>query len=79
MGMNVDEARRDQQAGGVDLLAAPSGHRADGGDRRPVDRHVGRHRFAAQAVGHLPTADHEVMRRLCHACPAPQPREPPGQ
>ena len=79
VGVDVDEARRDEQAGGVDLLAPPPGHRADGGDHRPVDRNVRRHRLAAEAVGHLAAADHEVVRHLCHACPTPQPpRGRPG-
>ena len=40
MRMDVDEARGDQQPGGVDLLAAPAGDRAHGGDqwRRPPRR-----------------------------------------
>ena len=52
---------------------------ADGGDGGPVDRHVGRDRLATQSVGDLAPADHEVVRHLCHACPAPLPPRPPGE
>ena len=67
--VDVDEARGHQQPVGVDLLRAPPGDGAHGGDRPAVDRDVGRARLAAQAVGHRTAADHEVVCSHCHALP----------
>jgi len=72
--VDVHKAGRDQQGCRVDLLGAPARNRSHGGDGPGVHRDVGHHGFAAPPVGHLPTPDHEVVCRLCHALPLSRPR-----
>ena len=76
MRMDVDEARGDQQPDGVDLLFAPAGDRAHGGDQSAVHRHVSPAGLAAAAVGHQPAAHHQVVCRPCHALPLTLPGQP---
>ena len=77
VGVDVDEAGRHEQTGGVDLLAPPAGHVPDGGDRGPVDGDIGRHRLAAEAVGQQAAPDHQLVCRACHApCPSDVPGLP---
>ena len=63
VGVDVDEARRDQQALGVDLLGALARHLADRGDLAVLDRDVGLARAAARAVGHRAAADDQIVVR----------------
>ena len=58
--MDVDEARRDQQALGVDLLGAAAGDLADGGDLAVLHRDIGFVQRRAGAVGHRAAADDQI-------------------
>ena len=60
MGVDVDKARRDQFAVGVDLFLAFAGDLADFGDAAVGDRHIGFEEFAAHAVGNGAATDHEI-------------------
>ena len=60
MGVDVDKARRDQFASGVDLFAAFARDIADCGDASVRDRDVGLEQVAAEPVGDGAAADHEV-------------------
>ncbi len=60
MGVNVDKARRDQFALGVDLFLALARDAADFGNAAVRDRHIGFEQFAAKTVGDVAAADHEV-------------------
>ena len=60
MGVEVDKARRDQFAAGVDLLGPFAGNAADFGDAAAGDRNVRFEQFAAEAVGDAAAADHQV-------------------
>jgi hypothetical protein len=60
MGMDVDESGRDQQATGVDLLAARAQALAEGGDLAVADRDVALDQIAAGAVGDGPAAHDQV-------------------
>ena len=68
VGVDVDEARRHQQARGVDLLVRPAAdrHRGDGA---AVDGDVGGHRFAAPPVGHVAAPDHQVVAMSAMSTP----------
>ena len=65
MRVDVDEARRDQAALGVDLAAAPALDPADGGDAVAVDGDVGLPgpRPAPGPVDDGPIAYHQVVHR----------------
>ena len=67
MRVDVDEARRDDHAGGVDHLArlGVGGQDTHRGDDAVVDRDIGGARRRTGAVDHLTVADHEIM----HAFP----------
>ena len=60
MGVDVDEARRDQLAARVDLLGALAVELADGGDLAVLDRDIGLDQRAAPAVGDGTIADDEI-------------------
>ena len=60
MGVEVDKARRDQLAAGVDLLGAFARNPADFRDAAVRYSHVGFEQFAAKTVGNAAAADHEV-------------------
>ena len=67
--VNVDEAWRDDEAGGVDNLASlGSGDRADGGDASCCDRHISPARRRAGAVHDLPPRNQQVIARLDLTC-----------
>jgi hypothetical protein len=72
VGVDVDEAGRDQAVTGVHLAPAPLGHLAHRGDPVAVDGHVGRPRRGPGAVGDLAPADHDVVHRRT----LPPPRVP---
>ena len=65
VGVDVDEAGRDDQAGGVDRprAAGDRGKRADRGDAAVLDRDVGRRAGAPGAVDHLTAGDQQVVAR----------------
>jgi hypothetical protein len=67
--VDVDEAGRDGQAAGVDLLAPAPGHAADGRDAVAAHRHVGFARIAAAAVDDGSEGVHR-HRRLRHRAAA---------
>ena len=60
MGMQVDEAGRDQFAPGVDLFRAFGRDLADLGDAAVADGDVGLKQLAAETVGDGAAADHEA-------------------
>ena len=62
MGLDVDEARRDDETGGVDHARGigPRCLRADGGDAVADDRDIGADRLGAGPVDHLAAADEDV-------------------
>ena len=60
VGVDVDEARRDQQALGVDLLGALARDLADGGDPAVLDRDVGFANGRAGAVGQVAAAHDQI-------------------
>ena len=60
MGVQVDKARRDQFAPGVDLLGAFAQHPADFDNAAVRDRDIRFEQFAAKPVGDGAAADHEV-------------------
>ena len=60
VGVDVDEARRDGEALGVDLLAPGAGHAADGGDAAVLHGDVGLARRTARAVEHGAVAHHQI-------------------
>ena len=63
MGVNVDEARRDQQPRRVDLVAAGGSDAADGSDAVAVDRDVAGEGGAPAAVDDGAAADDKIMHR----------------
>ena len=63
MGVDVDEARRDQQALGVDLLGGAAGHLADGGDLAVLHGDVGLVQRSAGAVGQSAAAHDQIEFR----------------
>ena len=67
MAVEVDEARRDMAAFGVDHPPGTSRvDRADSGDAVAVHRHVGAHRHGPGAVHHRSARDHQIV---CHVRP----------
>ena len=60
MGVDIDKARRDQFAPGVDLFLALAEDLADLGDAAAGDGDIGFEQVAALAVGNVAAADHEV-------------------
>ena len=67
VGVDIDEAGRNEQALGIDLAMPAAGHLADLGDPAVVDGHVGLARRAAAAVDDRAAANDERMR--IHGCP----------
>jgi len=65
---HVDPARRHVFAGGVDLLTAAAGDRADADEAAAFDRDVGANRGIAGAVEHLAAADDDVVDRHGRLC-----------
>ena len=63
VGVDVDEARRDQQALGVDLLGGAAGHLADGGDLAVLHGDVGLVQGSAGAVGQSAAAHDQIEFR----------------
>ena len=62
MGVDVDEARCDQRAVGVDRAVRRAGHLADLDDPLAVDREIAREAGSARSVDDRATPDHHVMR-----------------
>ena len=62
MGVDVDEARRDDAARGINFLAARRTHRADDADAIPVDCDIARKGRPAAAVDDRTAANHQIMR-----------------
>ena len=67
MGVDVDEAGRDQQAAGVDLLAAGRRHLADLDDRSVAHADIALEQGGAAAIGDHALADDQVEVAV-HAC-----------
>ena len=61
VGVKVDEARGDQQAGSVNLAPATRLNLADRRDQAPVDGDVRRPRRRTRAVHHGTAPDHQIM------------------
>jgi endonuclease/exonuclease/phosphatase family metal-dependent hydrolase len=68
--MDVDEARRDQQAAGVDLLSSGRVHRADCDDHAVGDGDVGHARRSAAAVDHRTAAKYQIVGCRHHRLPS---------
>ena len=68
VGVDVDEARRDQTAVGVDRPVRRPVDAADGGDAVARDRHVGPRGLAAAAVDERSIPDHEVVGHVVSPC-----------
>ena len=66
MGVDVDPARCDKQAPGVDLAAAAALDLADGGDAVAVDRDVALARGPAASVHEGSPSDHQVVAGVGH-------------
>ena len=60
MGVDVDKARRDQFAPGVDLFLAFPCDLADLGDAAARDGDIGFIQVAALAIGNVAATDHEI-------------------
>jgi hypothetical protein len=60
MGVQVDKARRDQFAAGVDLFLAFAEHPANFHDAAVSDRDIRFEQVAAESVGDVAAADHKV-------------------
>ena len=63
VGVDVDEARRDQKALGVDLLGAFAQNLADGGDLAVLYRDVGLMQGSARTVGQSAAAHDQIEFR----------------
>ena len=61
VGVDVDEAGRDEQAVGVDLITAAVGHFADDRDEAVIDRDISVSGRCAGAVDDESVADYQVM------------------
>ena len=61
MGVDVDEAWRDELAARVDFLRASAGELANSGDPAVLHRDIGLDHRAAKAVGDRTVADHEII------------------
>ena len=61
MGVDVDEAGRDEFALGGDLFLARAGDFADGGNPATGDRHVGVNRFGTRAIHDGAATDHQIV------------------
>ena len=61
VGVNVDPARRDQQASGIDFTGSSARHHADCGDHVAVDRYIGHPARRASAIDHGSIADYDIM------------------
>ena len=59
--VDVDEAGRDREAGGVELLATGLVDGADRGDAAVVDGDVGERRTSTAAVDHGSVPDHQIV------------------
>ncbi len=69
MGVDVDKAGRNQFALGVDLFLASARDLADLGDAAAGNGDIGLEQVAAEAVGDIAAADHEVWL-ACHDVPS---------
>ena len=58
--VDVDPPRRDEEAGGVDLVGTPLGHLAHRHDSPFIDGDVGHARCVAGTVDHRAASDHHV-------------------
>ena len=67
MGVDVHEARTDQLAAGVELLAAHAGHLADGDDAAVLDPDIGLAARRPGAVHQMPAA-HDQIIGVVHGC-----------
>ena len=65
VGVDVDEARRHGEAGGVERAFGGAGDLSDGGDPAVLDRDVAAGRRGAGAVDQSSVADHEVVGHRC--------------
>jgi len=76
MGMDVDEARGDDPALGVDLFGAGAGDLADRGDLAVLDRDIALEGFAAGAVDDRRATDHniEIAHRASPLCAEDRPK-----
>ena len=72
VGVHVDEAGRDDEAGGVELFSTRLVDGADGGDAAVVDGDVGEHGGSPATVDHRSVADHEIV----HVAFPPKGRHP---
>ncbi|MNE79795.1 hypothetical protein D3C80_1763150 [compost metagenome] len=63
VGVDIDEAGRDQMAAGIDFLHAMAGDLPHLDDAPVPDRHVGAIGLATQPVGDLATTDHQIELR----------------
>ncbi len=63
VGVQIHEAGRDQQPGGIDLASAPFCHGADRGDHRTGYRHIADVRFTTEPVDDGAVADDQLR---CH-------------
>ena len=78
VGVDVDEARRDQQAGGVDLLAPDSVDAPDRRDARLAHGDVTDVRLVTRTVDDRPSANHQVVARPHAALPGYCMKAPPS-
>ena len=60
VGVDVDEARRDEFAAGVDLVGARAGELADRGNAAVADGDVAFAQVVAQAIGERAAANHQI-------------------
>jgi len=67
--VDVDEARRDEQTAGVELLAAAAGDLPDNGDDAARDGDVGLAQGAPGTVRDRPAADDEIVFAGHHSLP----------
>ena len=69
VGMEVDEARRDDEARGINRLrGGASGERTDRLHPVAANADIGAHRRRAGAVKHLAAGDENVKRRILRRC-----------
>src|SRR5690606_13931632 len=64
--VDIDKARRDDAAGGVDLLRRVAEVMADGGDAAVADRQIGNLVAPGLGVHHPAATDHEVELAFWH-------------
>ena len=78
VGVDVDEARRDEQAGGVDLLSAEVVDFSEGGDDAVVDGDVGLAGGRAGAVDDESVANDEIVHVRSFSAVVARRRRPRG-